>query len=103
MRSGAIAVYAHQAKNPSSLYKVRTISHPSIRTLREQSENRFPPKLSLKRDLGGNFPCSASLEVETELSCHRSRRHKVRSAERRKEIVKRFLVCDINDRHPRAP
>jgi hypothetical protein len=41
--------------------------------------------------------------VETQLPSHRTRANKVRPAERRQEVVKRFFVGDVNDRHASAP
>ncbi len=45
----------------------------------------------------------AVLEVEAQFSRIRPRRHKMRSAERRQEIVERHLVGQVDSREPQAP
>lgn len=70
--------------------------------------SRGPPSNGTRRGFPGEPSLGAAdfervLEVEAQLRRHRARRHIVRAAEGRKEVVQRFLVGDVDHGQCQAP
>src|SRR5580658_6010345 len=60
------------------------------------------PPAQLRRRRSLRPSCQPALEVEPDLSANAPRRHEVRPAERRKEVIQRLFIRDVDDRESSA-